>query len=338
MINPFYEKLKEDLLTERKVWLITGVAGFIGSNLLESLLKLGQKVVGLDNFANNQYKNLEIVRSLVSSTEWNSFRLVEGDICNLNDCHNSCKNIDYVLHHAALSSVSHSIEDPIKTNQVNVSGFLNIITAARDARVKRFVYAASSAIYGNNETEMDRFLSPYALTKFVNELYADIFATNYNFDSVGLRYFNIFGQRQNPKGAYAPVIPKWITAMIKREIVYINGDGQTTRDFCHVDNVVQANFLAATIEKKEALNHVYDIGGGRQISLNQLYQTIQEYFSTHAKLVSPVVEYRNHRAGDVRHSKSDISKANELLHYTPNSQFEEDLNKTINWYMSSLDY
>jgi len=276
-----YETLKTTLMAEPKTWLITGVAGFIGSNLLETLLKLNQRVVGLDNFSTGYQHNLDEVQKSVSPRQWKRFQLIEGDIRNIDDCQNACNEVNYVLHQAALGSVPRSINDPITTNQNNIDGFLNMLVAARDANVDSFVYAASSSTYGDHldlpkvEDKIGKPLSPYAVTKVVNELYADVFAKTYGFKTIGLRYFNIFGRRQDPNGAYAAVIPKWTAAMIENEPVYINGDGETSRDFCYIDNAVQANLLAATTDNDDATNQVYNVAVGDRTSLNQLFNEIR---------------------------------------------------------------
>ncbi len=334
-----YETLCHRLLTEPKIWLVTGVAGFIGSNLLEKLLKLNQRVVGLDNFATGHHHNLDQVREMVIPDQWAGFRFIEGDIRNLADCNNACRNVDYVLHQAALGSVPRSLEDPITTNQCNIDGFLNMLVAARDAGVKRFVYAASSSTYGDHpglpkvEDKIGKPLSPYAVTKYVNELYAEVFARAYGFNTIGLRYFNIFGPRQDPNGPYAAVIPKWITAMIKNEIVWINGDGSTSRDFCYIDNAVQANLLAASAENDEAANQIYNVAVGDRTTLNELFESIRAALEPdfpHLRHSKP--NYRDFRAGDVRHSLADISKARSLLGYEPSHRIEEGIRTTLNWY------
>lgn len=335
-----YETLCQRLAHEPKTWLITGVAGFIGSNLLETLLKLNQRVVGLDNFATGHRHNLDQVRELVAPEQWANFRLIEGDIRNLADCKKACDGVDYVLHQAALGSVPRSLEDPITTNQCNIDGFLNMLVAARDANVARFVYAASSSTYGDHpglpkvEDRIGKPLSPYAVTKYVNELYAEVFARTYGFKTIGLRYFNIFGPRQDPNGAYAAVIPKWIASMIKGEPVYINGDGETSRDFCFIENVRQINLLAATSDNPEATNQVYNVAVGDRTTLNQLYE--QLYINLlpsypHLNGVQPV--YRDFRAGDVRHSLADISKASKLLGYQPTHRIGDGLKVAMGWYV-----
>ena len=337
-----YEQLKTRLTCEQHTWLVTGVAGFIGSNLLETLLKLNQKVVGLDNFATGHQCNLDEVQALVTAEQWANFNFIKGDIRNLDDCHQACQGVDYVLHQAALGSVPRSIEDPITTNSANITGFLNMLVAARDAKVKRFVYAASSSTYGDHpglpkvEDKIGKPLSPYAVTKYVNELYADVFARTYGFNTIGLRYFNVFGPRQDPNGAYAAVIPKWVASMIKDEPVYINGDGETSRDFCFIENVRQMNFLAATTDNTEAINQVYNVAVGDRTTLNQLYE--QLHFNLlpsfpHLQGVKPI--YRDFRAGDVRHSLADISKAFKLLGYQPTHCIEEGLKVAMKWYVNS---
>jgi len=335
-----YESLQQQLKAKTQTWLITGVAGFIGSNLLRALLELDQQVVGLDNFSTGHRRNLCEVKQLVNSAQWAKFRFIEGDICELATCHRACDDVDYVLHQAALGSVPRSIEDPIIANRNNVDGFLNMLIAARDADVRRFVYAASSATYGDHpdlpkvEDNIGKPLSPYAVTKLVNELYAELFARTYGFKSIGLRYFNVFGRWQDPQGAYAAVIPKWIAAMIKNEPVFINGDGETSRDFCYIDNTVQANLLAALVRDESAINQVYNVAVGEPTSLKQLYFLLQDALSAgfpNLKIVQPI--YRDFRAGDVRHSLADIRKAKELLGYQPTHRVAEGLNEVAAWYV-----
>lgn len=335
-----YESLKQQLRTEPKTWLITGVAGFIGSNLLEALLKLNQRVIGLDNFSTGHQRNLDEVKTLVTPQQWAGFNFIEGDIRTLDDCRQACEGADYVLHQAALGSVPRSIEDPITTNQNNIDGFLNMLVAARDVRVKRFVYAASSSTYGDHpdlpkiEDKIGKPLSPYAVTKLVNELYADVFAKTYGLKTIGLRYFNIFGRRQDPDGAYAAVIPKWISAMIKKQPVYINGDGETSRDFCYIENTVQANLLAATSSNEDAANQVYNVAVGDRTSLNQLYFHLRNNLASqlsYIKDANPI--YRDFRAGDVRHSQADVGKARRLIGYQPTHKIEQGLKEAMDWYM-----
>jgi UDP-N-acetylglucosamine 4-epimerase len=338
-----YEKLQLQLGSAPCTWLVTGVAGFIGSNLLETLLKLDQKVVGLDNFSTGFQHNLDEVRSLVSDEQWRRFTFIKGDICKPETCKHACAGVDYVLHQAALGSVPRSIEDPLTTNQNNISGFLNMLVAARDAGIRRFVYAASSSTYGDHpdlpkvEDKTGRPLSPYAVTKLVNELYADVFARAYNFKTIGLRYFNIFGQRQDPGGAYAAVIPKWFAGLVRNEIVYINGDGETSRDFCFIENCVQANILSATVGNEAATNQVYNVAFGERTTLNELYSLIKERVVTRnpaAHRAQP--QYRDFRAGDVRHSLADISKARTLIGYEPQFSVIKGLDKAAEWYLKNL--
>lgn len=338
-----YETLLATLPSQPKTWLVTGVAGFIGSNLLETLLKLNQRVVGLDNFATGHQHNLDEVQSLVSGEQWANFRFVRGDIRQLSDCQAACEGVDYVLHQAALGSVPRSLEDPITTNSTNIDGFLNMLVAARDAQVKRFVYAASSSTYGDHpalpkiEENIGKPLSPYAVTKYVNELYADVFARAYGFNTIGLRYFNIFGKRQDPNGAYAAVIPKWIASMIKGEPVYINGDGETSRDFCYIDNTVQANLLAATTENNDATNQVYNVAVGDRTTLNELFWHLHEnLLPQFAHLQGFEPTYRDSRAGDVRHSLADIGKAARLLGYASSHRIGEGLAVAMQWYTRKL--
>lgn len=336
-----YTDLLQELKSEQHTWLITGVAGFIGSNLLETLLKLNQRVIGLDNFSTGYQKNLDEVQSLVSKSQWSAFNFIEGDIRNLEVCRSACSGVEFVLHQAALGSVPRSVEDPINTNSVNISGFLNMLLASRDAKVLRFVYAASSSTYGDHqelpkvEHRIGKPLSPYAVTKYVNELYADVFSRIYGLESIGLRYFNVFGKRQDPNGAYAAVIAKWIASLIRNQEVFINGDGGTSRDFCYVDNVVQANILSAITERDGAVNQIYNIAVGDQTSLNQLYLYLKESLEIHVSQLSnakPI--YRDLRVGDVRHSLADIGKAKDLLGYQPTHQILDGLRDTINWYLN----
>lgn len=336
-----YNQLQVRLRLEPRAWLITGVAGFIGSNLLETLLKLNQRVVGLDNFATGHQRNLDEVQTLVTPKQWANFGFIHGDIRNLDDCNLASQDIDYILHQAALGSVPRSVADPIATNATNITGFLNMLVAARDAKVKRFVYAASSSTYGDHpalpkvEETIGKPLSPYAVTKYVNELYADVFGKTYGLQSIGLRYFNVFGPRQDPNGAYAAVIPKWISSMMKDEQIFINGDGETSRDFCFVNNAVQANLLAATVQNSEALNQVYNVAVGDRTSLNDLYAQISANLLVlypHLRNAKPV--HRDFRAGDVRHSLADISKANHLLGYAPTQQVGQGLELAMSWYLS----
>jgi len=336
-----FEQLQDRLTREPHTWLVTGVAGFIGSNLLERLLQLNQRVVGLDNFATGHRANLELVRASVSLDQWALFSFQEGDIRNLDDCRKACNGVDYVLHQAALGSVPRSLDDPITTNGTNIGGFLNMLVAARDAQVNRFVYAASSSTYGDHpglpkvEDRIGKPLSPYAVTKLVNEQYADVFARAYGFKTIGLRYFNIFGPRQDPNGAYAAVIPKWAAAMINNEPVWINGDGETSRDFCFVANAVQANLLAATVVAEDSTNQVYNIAVGDRTTLNELFEAMRATLEPRfPHLKGYVPAYRDFRAGDVRHSLADISKARTLLGYAPSHKIHQGVVEAMDWYVS----
>ena len=364
-----YEQLQLRLRAEPATWLVTGVAGFIGSNLLETLLELNQRVVGLDNLSTGKENNLQEVQTLVTAEQWTNFQFIRGDICNLADCQKAMSfevaslqsdeessapqrapsfPVDFVLHQAALGSVPRSVADPITTNAANVTGFLNMLVAARDARVKRFVYAASSSTYGDHpglpkvEGIIGKPLSPYAVTKYVNELYADVFARTYGLESIGLRYFNVFGPRQDPEGAYAAVIPKWIASLIKGEPVFINGDGETSRDFCFVANAVQANLLAATVpamagderQSTSPVNQVYNVAVGDRTTLNELFAQLKSHLSPrfpHLRDAAP--SYRDFRAGDVRHSLADIGKAQALLGYVPTQRIGAGLGVAMDWYV-----
>lgn len=337
-----YNTIKTQLLREQHTWCVTGVAGFIGSNLLETLLKLNQTVVGLDNFSTGYQKNLDEVQSKVSLAQWSNFTFIQGDIRNLDDCNQAVKGCDYVLHQAALGSVPRSIEDPILSNAVNVSGQLNMLVAARDANIKGFVYAASSSTYGDLpglpkvEDKIGSPLSPYAVTKYVNELYGSVFETAYGFKSTGLRYFNVFGPRQDPQGAYAAVIPLWTAAIIAGETLFINGDGETSRDFCFVDNAVQANILAA-LAQGDASGEVYNVACNARTSLNQLkdmiYSSLQKFDDD---VQQPEVVYRDFRAGDIQHSQADIAKAEKLLGFEPSHQIGQGIDQAMPWYLDSL--
>jgi len=336
-----YSQLKSELSARPKIWLVTGVAGFIGSNILEQLLKLNQRVIGLDNFATGYQRNLDQVKALVGSDQWEKFTFYEGDICNLEDCMRACKDVDYVLHQAALGSVPRSLSDPVATNRTNIDGFLNMLVAARDSSVESFTYAASSSTYGDHpalpkiEENIGKPLSPYAVTKYVNELYANVFSQSYRFDTIGLRYFNVFGPRQDPHGAYAAVIPKWTAAMIKNEDVYVNGDGETSRDFCFIDNAVQANILAATADDG-AKNEIYNVAVGDRTSLNELFYAIQVALAKHDECYSKPPFYKPFRSGDVRHSQADIGKANKLLGYSPSHNIDSGIKHAMPWYVKNI--
>jgi UDP-N-acetylglucosamine 4-epimerase len=337
-----YQEITRHLAAHRYQWLITGAAGFIGSGLLEALLKLGQKVHGLDNFSTGHRHNLDQVREAVGPDAWRNFTFFQGDIRHLEDCAMACRGSDHVLHHAALGSVSRSIEDPICTNANNVNGFLNMLVAARDAKVRRFVYAASSSTYGDHpglpkvESVIGKPLSPYAVTKYVNELYADVFGRCYGLDTIGLRYFNVFGPRQDPDGAYAAVIPQWVAAMIRNEPLHINGDGETSRDFCFIENVIQANLLAAAADK-QAANEVFNIALNDRTSLNQLFEMMRSMLLDefpHLQGYRP--RYADFRFGDIRNSQADISKARAMLGYEPTHRIQEGLKQAMDWYVSHL--
>tara|TARA_R110001592_G_scaffold43407_1_gene140686 strand:- start:330 stop:1352 length:1023 start_codon:yes stop_codon:yes gene_type:complete len=336
-----YEELQNELVNAPKTWLVTGVAGFIGSNLLEHLLKMNQTVVGLDNFATGYQRNLSEVKDLVSHEQWQRFSFVEGDIRNLKDCQQACEGVDYVLHQAALGSVPRSINDPITTDGTNIGGFLNMLVAARDAGVASFTYAASSSTYGDHpalpkvEENIGKPLSPYAVTKYVNELYADVFAKTYGFNTIGLRYFNVFGKRQDPNGAYAAVIPKWAAGMIQGDDIFINGDGETSRDFCFIENAVQANLLAATAGKS-AKNDVYNVAVGDRTTLNDLFNALQSALAENGQSYAKSPVYRDFRAGDVRHSQADVSKAERNLGYEPEYRIKAGIAKAMPWYIENV--
>lgn len=340
MIKSFQDALTEIQARPRR-WLVTGCAGFIGSNLVEALLQVGQEVVGLDNFATGYPHNLEEVERNVGPDAWSRFRFIEGDIRDAEVCHGVVKGVDHVLHQAALGSVPRSLEDPITTNEVNIGGFLKMLVAARDAKVKTFVYAASSSTYGDHpglpkvEDLIGKPLSPYAVTKYVNELYADVFARAYGTPCVGLRYFNVFGRRQDPDGAYAAVIPRWIAAMIRGDDVVINGDGETSRDFCYIDNVVQANVLAA-LAGPDGLNQVYNVAYGGRTTLNQLFGYLSEYLGEHGIQYDRPPVHGEFRAGDVRHSQADVGKAGRLLGYAPQFDIQAGLKAAMPWYVQFL--
>lgn len=337
-----FEHVRTQICKDPKTWLITGVAGFIGSNLLETLLKSGQQVIGLDNFATGHKRNLDEVRCLVAPEQWQKFSFIEGDIRNLKDCQSATEGVDYVLHQAALGSVPRSIKDPVTSNEVNINGFLNMVIASRDAEVSSFTYAASSSTYGDHpalpkvEENIGSPLSPYAVTKYVNELYADVFARTYGFQAIGLRYFNVFGCRQDPDGAYAAVIPKWTAALIKGETVFINGDGETSRDFCFIDNVIQINLLAA-LAPVASKNEVYNVAVGDRTTLNTLFESIHTALAQNGISCDRSPTYRDFRAGDVRHSQADISKARRLLGYEPKYRIQQGIELAMPWYINFIN-
>jgi UDP-N-acetylglucosamine 4-epimerase len=334
-----YNEVKQQLLASPKTWLVTGVAGFIGSNLLENLLLLNQRVIGLDNFETGHQHNLDEVQSLVSPEQWKNFSFIKGDIRHYDTCQQAVIGVDYILHQAALGSVPRSIVDPVLTNSANITGFLNMLTAAKEENVSSFTYAASSSTYGDHpalpkvEENIGNPLSPYAVTKYVNELYADVFARTYGFKAIGLRYFNVFGKRQDPSGAYAAVIPKWTSTMINNEELFINGDGETSRDFCFIENVVQMNLLAATAVE-EVKDEVYNVAVGDRTTLNLLFNTIKDTLIQNNIKVENEAVYRDFRTGDVRHSQADISKAKNNLGYEPQFNFFDGVDKAMPWYIN----
>ena len=337
------DNVRRELTVKPLRWLVTGSAGFIGSHLVHALLDLEQTVVGLDNFATGHQRNIDEIRATVTGERWRRHHFIEQDIRDLDACRSACRGIDVVLHQAALGSVPRSLDDPIATNQSNIDGFLNVLVAARDAGVRRFVYAASSSTYGDHpglpkvEDVIGRPLSPYAVTKLVNELYAEVFGRCYGMQAIGLRYFNIFGARQDPEGAYAAVIPRWIRALLVGDKVVINGDGETSRDFCYVDNVVQANLLAALTQDPAAINQVYNVAVDDRTSLNRLFELLRDAVAARIPEVGTVrPEYRDFRAGDVRHSQADIGKARRLLGYAPTHRLADGIRAAMPWYLTHL--
>jgi UDP-N-acetylglucosamine 4-epimerase len=338
-----YEEVQQQLRARPRRWLVTGVAGFIGSSLLESLLELDQSVTGLDNFSTGRRANLEEVRAKVGRDRFSRFRLVEGDVASTDVCGEAVSGVDLVLHQAALGSVPRSIEAPLESNAANVTGHLALLEAARRAGIRRFVYASSSSVYGDSpalpklEPDLGRPLSPYAVTKLANELYATVYGQLHGMETAGLRYFNVFGPRQDPEGPYAAVIPKWVAAMIRGERVLIHGTGATSRDFCHVANVVQANLLAATVESREALNQAYNVAAGRRTTLEELFGLLRERLvARHPRLRELQPEHGPFRAGDVLHSLADIGKARRLLSYEPTHSIERGLDESLDWYERNL--
>jgi len=338
-----FEETKAELVASPRKWVVTGVAGFIGSNLLETLLRLNQRVVGLDNLSTGHAENLEQVEAAVGPSHWRNFTWIEGDIQEPPTCRQAVDGADYVLHEAAIGSVPRSVANPAETNASNVTGFVNMIWASRESGVKRFVFASSSSVYGDvqalpqMEENIGNCLSPYAVSKRVNELYADVFGRCYGMETIGLRYFNVFGPRQDPDGPYAAVIPKWISALIKGEPIFINGDGSTSRDFCYVANVVQANILAATADK-QAINTIYNIALGDETSLINLFVLLRDRLQDaypHLRGLNP--EHRPFQQGDVRFSRADITKARRLLDYIPSHKIEHGLDEALDWYIEMYD-
>jgi UDP-N-acetylglucosamine 4-epimerase len=337
------DRVEKRLGGRQRSWLVTGAAGFIGSHLAECLLRAGQKVVGLDNFSTGKRENLAHVKDSIPEKTWRNFHFIEGDIRALDTCREACRAVELVLHQAALGSVPRSIDDPLAAHDNNVNGFLNMLVAARDAGVERLVYASSSATYGDHpalpkvEPVIGKPMSPYGLTKHVNELYAGVFATCYGFNTIGLRYFNVFGPRQDPNGAYAAVIPAFISSLLLNKTTYINGDGTAARDFCYIDNVVQANLLAATVEDPLALDQVYNVALGEQTTLLELFDFVKSLVAARfpqARAAHPV--HREPRRGDLRYSLADISKAERLLGYRPAYRVVQGLEKAIDWYLADL--
>ncbi len=341
------EALKKELQKEQKTWLITGNAGFIGSNLTEFLLNHNQKVVGLDNFSTGYQHNIDDVLSQVGEEKAKNFTFIEGDIADMETCQKACENVDIVLHQAALGSVPRSIDDPITSNRANVTGFLNMITAAKDAGIKRFVYASSSSVYGDSEelpkveARTGNVLSPYAAMKAANELYGSVFHKVYGMETLGLRYFNVFGRRQDPNGAYAAVIPKWVASMMKDEPVYINGDGETSRDFTYIDNVIQMNILAGLTDNPEAFGEAFNVAAGGRNTLNELFELIKTQLQTKNSDQQPETNdqkpiYRDFRPGDIRHSNADISKAKTMVGYQPTHDIYRGMEEAIGWYIDNI--
>ena len=338
-----FEKLLETFKTEQKTWLITGNAGFIGSNLTEFLLKHNQKVVGLDNFSTGYQHNIDDVLSQVGEENAKNFTFIEGDIADMDVCTKACKDVDIVLHQAALGSVPRSIDDPVTSNRSNVTGFLNMLTAAKDAGIKRFVYASSSSVYGDSqelpkvEERTGNVLSPYAAMKATNELYAGVFQKVYGMETLGMRYFNVFGRRQDPNGAYAAVIPKWVGSLLEDEDIFINGDGETSRDFTYIDNVIQMNLLAGTTDNTEAFGEAFNVAVGGRNTLNELYALINTELGKHIKIFSSKEAiYRDFRAGDIRHSNADITKAKTTVGYAPTHDIYQGMEEAIEWYIETI--
>jgi len=338
-----FEQLKQKLSNEQRTWLVTGNAGFIGSNLVEFLLKHNQKVVGVDNFSTGYRHNIEDVLDCVGEGKAENFKFIEGDIADIAICNQACEGVDIVLHQAALGSVPRSIDDPVTSNQSNVTGFLNMLTAAKDAGIKRFVYASSSAVYGDSqelpkvEERIGNLLSPYAAMKMTNELYAGVFQKCYGMETIGLRYFNVFGRRQDPNGAYAAVIPKWVDSLLKKEVVFINGDGETSRDFTYIDNVVQMNVLAGMTDNTKALGEAFNVAVGGRNTLNELYALINDELKNHVteyEKQEPI--YREFRAGDIRHSNANISKAKEMVGFEPTHDIYAGMKEAIEWYIEYM--
>jgi len=338
-----YHQIKQQLLQFPKKWLITGVAGFIGSNLLETLLRLNQEVIGLDNFSTGYKSNLDEVKDFVSEDQWKNFVCIEGDIKNLDNCRACCSEVDYVLHNAAITSVPWSVDDPIFVNENNVTGFLNMLITAQAAKIKKFIYASSCAVYGDLhkslkiEDKIGNFVSPYAITKYTNELYAKIFTKIYGLETIGLRYFNVFGKRQDFRGSEAPVIPLWFREMITDKKIFINGSREISRDFCYIDDCVQANILAACSDRK-AVNCIYNIGSGKEINLYDLFKIMKELVERTCKKDNiPEPLYREFRKGDVKYFLADIEKAKQGINYLPKWSLSLGLEETAKWYINKIN-
>jgi UDP-N-acetylglucosamine 4-epimerase len=338
-----FEQLLETFKIEQKTWLITGNAGFIGSNITEFLLNHNQKVVGLDNFSTGYQHNIDDVLSLVGEKNAKNFTFIEGDIADIKTCQKACEGVDIVLHQAALGSVPRSIDDPITSNRSNITGFLNMLTTAKDAGIKRFVYASSSSVYGDSqelpkvEERVGNVLSPYAAMKKTNEIYANVFQRTYDMETLGLRYFNVFGRRQDPDGAYAAVIPKWVGSLLTGKDVYINGDGETSRDFTYIDNVIQMNLLAGTTQDTKAFGEAFNVAVGGRNTLNELYTLINKELKNHIDTFSEKKAiYRDFRAGDIRHSNANISKAQNTIGYAPTHDIYQGMEEAIEWYIETI--
>lgn len=342
-MQTIFDKITKELPLSPKVWLVTGCAGFIGSNLVETLLNLGQKVIGLDNFSTGHRHNLIDIEENVSPEAWKNFTFYEGDIADYDMCVTASTGVDVILHQAALGSVPRSIDNPVNSNRSNVTGFLNLLTAAKDNGVKRFIYASSSSVYGDSpelpkvEDRTGNLLSPYAVTKYVNELYSGVFHKCYGLETIGLRYFNVFGKRQDPNGAYAAVIPKWIASLLQGEDVYINGDGETSRDFTYIANIIQANILAGTTTESAAFGEVFNTAVGGRLTLNELYLSITMRLegALEGFIVKPPI-YRDFRQGDIRHSNANIDKIQRVLGFEPTHNIDQGLEESIEWYINHL--
>ena len=337
-----FKELKNILKTEQKTWLVTGNAGFIGSNIMEFLLTHNQKVVGLDNFSTGFQHNIDDVLSKLTKKQVANFSFIEGDVSNFEICVKACTGVDIVLHQASLGSVPRSIENPINTNNSNVTGFLNMLTASKESGIKRFVYASSSSVYGDSkelpkiEERTGNLLSPYAVTKATNELYAKVFKNTYAMETIGLRYFNVFGRRQDPNGAYAAVVPKWIASLLNDEPVYINGDGESSRDFTYIDNVIQMNILAGLTDNTKAFGEPFNVAVGGRDTLNELYALLNSELISHIEnFYKKDAIYRDFRVGDIRHSNADISKAKNYLGYMPTHNIYSGMSEAIEWYIEN---